>query len=71
MIELLWRRKVMPLEPRRKVNPRILELETAKQILEEVFHARPSDIEDMIQRRLEEKIWTEEEQWPQEFCLSE
>jgi len=32
-----------------------MELETARQILVEVFHARPSDIEDMIQRRIEEK----------------
>jgi len=27
----------------------------AKQILDEIFRARPSDIDDMIQRRLEEK----------------
>jgi hypothetical protein len=33
-------------------------LETAKEILEEVFHARSSDVEDMIQRRLEEKSWS-------------
>jgi hypothetical protein len=36
-------------------NIRYLELEAAKEILKEVFHTRPSDIEDMIQRRLEEK----------------
>jgi hypothetical protein len=44
--------------------------------LAEVFHARPSDVEDMIQKRLEEKSWIderppEEEQWPREFCLGE
>jgi hypothetical protein len=27
----------------------------AKEILVEVFHARPSEVEEMIQRRLEEK----------------
>jgi hypothetical protein len=49
--------------------------ETAKQILEEIFHARPSDVEEMIQMRLEEKNWShesrqgEEELWPREFCL--
>ncbi|MDD4163347.1 MAG: hypothetical protein PHW87_12810 [Methanothrix sp.] len=32
-----------------------LELETAKQILAEVFRARPSDVEDMIIKRLEER----------------
>jgi hypothetical protein len=57
------------------INPRLLELETAKEILEEVFHARPSDVEDMIQRRLEENnlnmYRSGEAQWPQEFCLSE
>ena len=30
------------------------ELETAKEILVEVFHARPGEVEEMIQRRLEE-----------------
>jgi hypothetical protein len=42
------------------VNIRRLELEAAKEILKEVFHARPSDVEDMIQSRLEEKHWNEE-----------
>jgi hypothetical protein len=47
-------------EPRQKINPRLLELETAKEILEEVFHARPSDMEDMIDKRLDEKSWIDE-----------
>ena len=42
------------------VDARTLELETAKQILAEVFHARPSDVEDMIMRRLEERSRLEE-----------
>ena len=33
---------------------RAMELETAKEILAEVFHARPGEVEEMIQRRLEE-----------------
>jgi hypothetical protein len=32
-----------------------MELERAKEILSEVFHARPSEVEEMIQSRLEEK----------------
>ena len=44
MIKLPWKREARPLEPRLKVNPRLLELQTAKQILEEIFHARPSDV---------------------------
>ena len=73
---ILWQRKLEAGTPGRKqmANIRLLELETAKQILEEVFHARPSDVEDMIRRRLEEgssnaeMSWQEEDRlWPQEF----
>ncbi len=56
-----------------------MELETAKEILAEVFHARPGEVEEMIQRRLEERSWPEEEEtwqkereerrWPATFCL--
>ncbi|MFZ2471607.1 MAG: hypothetical protein WAW52_06650 [Methanothrix sp.] len=35
-----------------------MELETAKEILAEVFHARPGE-EEMIKRRLEERNWAE------------
>jgi len=75
MIKWSWKREAKTFDPRVMVNPRRLELETAKQILEEVFHARPSDVEEMIRRRLEEKNWRkeswqeEEEMWPARFCL--
>jgi hypothetical protein len=36
-------------------DARALQLETAKQILAEVFHTRLCDVEDMIMRRLVEK----------------
>ena len=77
MIKLPWKREARSLGPRLKVNPRLLELQTAKQILEEIFHARPSDVDEMIQMRLEEKNWSkeswqeEEEMWSREFCLGE
>ena len=77
MIKLPWKRGARSLEPKIMVNPRLLELQTAKQILEEVFNARPADVEEMIQMRLEEKNWSkeswqeEEEMWPREFCLGE
>jgi len=77
LIRWSWRREAKPAEPRRIANLRNLELEAAKEILKEVFHARPSDIEDMIQSRLEEKRWNEERRtgeeglWPQEFCLGD
>ena len=67
-----------PLEPKIRVNPRLLELQTAKEILAEIFHARPSEVEEMIQNRLEEQSWKEERSWPDEeglwpegFCLAE
>ena len=74
MIKLPWKREAKPLELRLKVNPRLLELQTAKEILAEVFHARLGEVEEMIQNRLEEKSWNEETEeilWPQEFCLGE
>jgi hypothetical protein len=43
--------------PRPAVNPRRQELETAKEILGEVFGARPSDVEEMRQQRMEERSW--------------
>jgi hypothetical protein len=72
MIKLPGSEGLDHLSPRLKVNPKLLELQTAKQI-----HARPSDVEEMIQMRLEEKNWSkeswqkEEEPWPREFCLGE
>ena len=58
-------------------NPKVLELQTAKEILAEVFHARPGEVEEMIQMRLEERSWEEQEVrqedglWPATFCLGE
>jgi hypothetical protein len=49
-------------------DTRTLELETAKQILAEVFRARPSDVEDMILRRLEERYRLEDGSSPEERC---
>jgi hypothetical protein len=37
----------------------------------EVFGARPSDVEEMIRLRLEERGWSEEGRWPEKFCTGE
>ena len=76
-----WIREARLIEPRPVINPKVLELQTAKEILAEVFHARPGEVEEMIQRRLEERSWHEEEEtwqkereegrWPATFCLGE
>jgi hypothetical protein len=68
-----WKRKASIVQPRR-VSTKQLELETAKEILSEIFHARPSDVEEMIQGRLEEKnylVKCEEGLWPATFCLED
>jgi hypothetical protein len=77
MIKLAWKREARPLGPKQTGNPRLLELEMAKQIPEEIFHARPSEVEEMIQNRLEEMSWREESWqseeglWPERFCMGE
>ena len=68
-----WKRKASLVQPRR-VSTKQMELDTAKEILSEIFHARPADVEEMIQRRLEEKnspVKCEEGLWPATFCLGE
>ena len=40
--------KARPIEPWRAVSTRAMELETAKEILVEVFHARPGEMEEKI-----------------------
>jgi hypothetical protein len=69
-------KEARPIDPRPVINPKVLELQTAKEILTEVFHARPGEVEEMIQMRLAERSWDEEEVreeglWPREFCLGE
>ena len=49
-----WRHEARPIEPRPMVS-RALELQTAKEILAEVLHARPGEVEEILQRRLEER----------------
>ena len=57
-----------------RVNPTALELQTAKEILAEVFRVRISEVDEMIQNRFEE-IPSQEAccekngLWPQEFWL--
>jgi hypothetical protein len=67
-----WKRETKQIEPRRAANTKVLELNTAKEILAEIFHIRPVDVEEMIQRRLEERDWGEQEEpWPAIFSLGE
>jgi hypothetical protein len=76
-----WKREAELCEPRRAADLKVIELQTAKEILAEVFGARLGEVEEMIQRRREERSWPEEdetwqkereeERWPATFCLGE
>ena len=74
-----WRQRAKPIEPRPMVSIRAMELQTAKEILAEVFHAQPGEVEEMIKSRLkesgpEENIWPEKREeglWPATFCLGD
>jgi hypothetical protein len=68
-----WKRKANIVQPR-QVSSKQLELETAKQILQEVFHVRLEDVDDMIYSRLEERSRHRNEDeglWPATFCLGQ
>ncbi|MHB8118126.1 MAG: hypothetical protein ACYDHX_05290 [Methanothrix sp.] len=65
-----WRQQAKPIEPRPMVS-RAMELETAKEILAEVFHARPGEVEESGP---EDNIWPEkrgEKLWLATFCLGD
>jgi hypothetical protein len=67
-----WKRRAKLYESSIRPNPKLVELETAKEILAEVFHARPSEVEEMILIRLKKECLTDEGQlWPATFRLVE
>ena len=57
----------------RQADQAALELETAKEILAEVFRIRLSEVDEMIRCRFEAEdmgsMASEDGLWPQEFCL--
>jgi len=69
-----WRRKANAIQPQR-ISTKQLELETAKEMLAEIFHARPEDVEEMIHSRLVQQScrqeYEEERLWPVSFCLGD
>jgi hypothetical protein len=73
-MRLPWREEVRQIHPTLPVNVKAQELETAKEILAEIFHIRPVDVEEMIQKRLEDRCWQMEHEdglWPATFSLGE
>jgi hypothetical protein len=73
-MRLPWKREIRKNDLTLPVSIKAQELDTAKEILAEVFHIRPADVEEMIEKRLENRCWQEERKdglWPATFCLGE
>jgi len=73
-MRLRWRKAARTVEPRQMVSAKAQELEAAKQILSEVFHVHPADVEEMIQQRLEDGSRPDDHKdglWPATFSLGE
>jgi hypothetical protein len=47
-----------------RCSPKALELEEAKEILGEIFGIDVREVDEMIQRRMEERVL-----WPERFCV--
>jgi hypothetical protein len=72
-MKLPWGREAVFTQPR-PVSTKARELEAAKEILSEVFHVRPADVEEMILQRLEERGHHDRHEdglWPAMFCLGD
>lgn len=73
-MRLPWKLKVRQIDPTLPGSTKAQELDTAKEILAEVLKIRPADVEEMIQKRLEDRSWQEGREdglWPATFCLGE
>jgi len=72
-IRWLQKRSAIALLPSPPVDPMILELQAAKEILAEVFRVRVSEVDEMILNRYdvryEENSPEDGEMWPREFQL--
>lgn len=69
-----WTREVCSNQPRPVSRAKQLELDAAKQILAEVFHIYPTEVDDMLLKRIEERSGHQEHQdglWPATFCLGD
>jgi hypothetical protein len=68
------KRSVVSLRPSSRVDPKILELQVAKEVLAEVFRVRVSEVDEMILNRYDDVRYEENssedgEMWPREFQL--
>jgi hypothetical protein len=73
-MKLPWIRVETIVEPRTVINAKAQELQTAKEILAEVFRIHLSEINDMLLKRLKERGGNQEHQdclWPTTFCVGD
>jgi hypothetical protein len=73
-VRWLQKRSAVALLPSSPIDPKILELQAAKEILAEVFQVRVSEVDEMILNRYdnvryEENSSEDGEMWPREFQL--
>ncbi len=68
-MRLPWQCEARPIEPSQAFDPRLMELETATEILAEIFGVRAADVDEMIQRRLMARSRAEECLWPATFSM--
>lgn len=47
-----------------RCSPKVMELQEAKEILGEIFGIDVQEVDEMIQRRMEERVL-----WPERFCV--
>ncbi|HEX7445545.1 MAG TPA: hypothetical protein VF300_04065 [Methanothrix sp.] len=72
----IFERLVRPQMRAEQCDPKAMELQTAKEILAEVFGVRLSEVDEMILSRFEaagneDIVFEENLPWPQEFRLKE
>jgi len=68
------RRLVKRSERSPRVDSKVLELQTAMEILAEVFGIQISEVEEMLLQRSEVEVQSCSEEgalWPESFCLAE
>ena len=56
-----WKRRAKLIDPGLPPNLRIIELQTAKEILAEIFGVRAVEVEERTHRRMEERSWETEQ----------
>ena len=76
LIKVIGPQRQLIVSPKKapRVDPKVLELQTAMEILAEVFSISISEVEEMLRQRSEVQVQSSSEEgalWPVSFCLAE